>query len=316
MQSKKMKKLLSLILVLMMMAAVFAGCGGKEEPPVDVDVEDEVEDEVEDVVELDADEVRLEGALSVLNNIPDNNFIMAADEALQLFEDNPGNVFWVDLRSPDDYAAGHIAGAVNIPYGKMGENWGVLPKNKQIIFQCYSGQTSAQVTSLAQMLGFNAVSFRGGMKFGWAPLGLDESTLVTEPTELPAAVTPDLDAKGQILWDAAVNYFKPGENFIIGAEELNALVEDNPDAIQVVDIRQQDAYDEGHIPGAILIPFKTVGQNLDKLSKTKPIYITCYTGQTAGITLPMLRVAGFNAYSLSRGMTGWVDEVGLPTVTD
>lgn len=311
MQSTKMKKLLSLILVLMMMAAVFAGCGNGDAEDPDTDGDDNGE-----VVELDADEVRLEGALSILNNIPDNNFIMDGSEALQLMEDNPGAVFWVDLRSADDYAAGHVPGAVNIPYGKMGENWGVLPANKQIIFQCYSGQTSAQVTSLAQMLGFNALSFRGGLKFGW-PADVDQAALfVTEATELPAAVTPDLDEASQILWDAAVNYFVAGENFIIGAEELNALVEDNPDAIMVVDIRQEDVYTEGHIPGAIHIPFKTVGQNLDQLSKTKPVYVTCYTGQTAGITIAMLRIAGFNAISLSRGMTGWINEVGLPTVTD
>lgn len=313
MQSTKMKKLLSLILVLMMMAAVFAGCGGGEADDPDTNGDDNGDDVV---VELDADEVRLEGALSILNNIPDNNFIMAGDEALQLMEDNPGAVFWVDLRSADDYAAGHVPGAVNIPYGKMGENWGVLPANKQIIFQCYSGQTSAQVTSLAQMLGFNALSFRGGLNFGW-PEGFDKDSVFTdEATELPAAVTPDLDEAGQILWDAAVDYFKAGENFIISSNDLNALVEDNPDAIQVVDIRQADAYEEGHIPGAILIPFKTVGQNLDQLSKTKPVYVTCYTGQTAGITIAPLRIAGYNAISLSRGMTGWVNEVGLPTVTD
>lgn len=311
MQSKKMKKLLSLILVLMMMAVVFAGCGGGEAEDPDTDVDGDG-----DVVELDADAVRLEGAMNILNNIPDSNFIMNGDEALQLMEDNPGAVFWVDLRSADDYAAGHVPGAVNIPYGKMGENWGVLPANKQIIFQCYSGQTSAQVTSLAQMLGFNAMSFRGGFKFGW-PADIDQAAyFTTEATDLPAAVTPDLDEKGQILWDAAVDYFVEGQNFIIGAEELNALVEDNPDAIMVLDIRQEDVYTEGHIPGAVFMPFKTVGQNLDQLSKTKPIYVTCYTGQTAGITIAMLRVAGFNAISLSRGMTGWVDEVGLPTVTD
>lgn len=314
MQSTKTKKLLSLILVLMMMAAVFAGCGGGASDDPDTDVDDNGNGDV--VVDLDADEVRLEGAIGILNNIPDNNFIMGGDEALQLMEDNPGAVFWVDLRSADDYAEGHVPGAVNIPYGKMGENWGVLPTNKQIIFQCYSGQTSAQVVSLAQMLGFNSVSFRGGFNFGW-PEAYDKATVfVTEPTELPAAVTPDLDEKGQILWDAAVDYFKPGENFIISSDELNALVEDNPDAIMVLDIRAEDAFEEGHIPGAVLVPFKTVGQNLDQLSKTKPVYVVCYTGQTAGITVAMLRIAGYNAISLSRGMTGWVDEVGLPTVTD
>jgi rhodanese-related sulfurtransferase len=311
MQLKESRKILSLLLALMMVMAIFAGCGGDQEEPGGTD--DPV---VEDPISLDVDEVLLEGATSILNNIPDNNFIMAADEALQLVEDNPGAVFWVDLRSAEDYAAGHIVGAVNIPYGKVGANLGSLPTNKQIIFQCYSGQTSAQVTSLAQMLGYNAVSFRGGMKFGWTPLNLGEDSLETTENPLPQAVTPDLDEKGQILWDAVVAYFQPDQNYIISPADLDALVNDNPDAIMVLDIRSAEDFGKGHIPGAINVPFKTVGNNLDQLSKTKPVYTTCYTGQTAGITIAMLRVAGFNAISLSRGMTGWVDEAGLPTVTE
>lgn len=306
MRSIESKRILSLILALMMVMAIFSGCGGSEPAPP----------EEPQVTELNQEEVLLEGALSVLNNIPENNFIMKSDEALQLIADNPDAVFWVDLRSAEDYAKGHIAGAVNIPYAKVGENLAVLPTNKQIIFQCYSGQTSAQVTSLAQMLGYNALSFRGGMKFGWAPLNLGEDTLETTANPLPEANMPELDEKGQILWDAVVAYFQPDQNYIIQPADLDALVKDNPDAIMVLDIRSAEDFAKGHIPGAVNIPFKTVGQNLDQLSSSKPIYTTCYTGQTAGITIPMLRIAGYNAISLSRGMTGWVDEAKLPTVTE
>jgi rhodanese-related sulfurtransferase len=255
-----------------------------------------------------------EAALDLLNNIPDNNFIMASDEALSVFEENPGAIFWVDLRSPDDYAAGHIAGAVNIPYGEMGNHWDVLPTNRQIIFQCYSGQTSAQVTSLANMLGFNAVSFRGGMNFGWAPLELGEDTLEMEANELPEASAPELDERGQIIWDAAVDYFS-ADNYIIAPADLLAIVEENPDAVTVVDIRSAEDYAAGHIEGAINIPFKEVGANIDQIPMNRPAYVTCYTGQTAGITIAPLRMMGYNAISLNRGMTGW-DGEALPKVTE
>ncbi len=263
---------------------------------------------------MDPDEVLKEAALELLNNIPDNNFIMPSDEALTLFEENPGAVFWVDLRSSDDYAAGHIAGAVNIPYGEMGDHWDVLPTNRQVIFQCYSGQTSAQVTSVAQMLGFNAVSFRGGMDFGWEPLELGEDTLEMEANELPEATAPELDEREQIIWDAAVDYFS-SDNYVIAPADLLAIVEENPDAITVLDIRQPDAYEEGCIQGAIHIPFKEVGANIDQIPMNRPVYVTCYTGQTAGITIGAMRMMGYNAISLSRGMTGW-DEAELPKETE
>ena len=130
---------------------------------------------------------------------------------MSLNDENPDAVFWVDMRSAEDYAKGHITNAVNIPYAKTGEMLEVIPMNKQVIFQCYSGQTSAQVTALANMLGFNAVSFRGGMNFGWAPLNLGEDTLQTTENKLPEAKTPELDEEQQILWDAVKAYFNQQE---------------------------------------------------------------------------------------------------------
>jgi rhodanese-related sulfurtransferase len=47
----------------------------------------------------------------------------------------------------------------------------------------------------------------------------------------------------------------------------------------------------------------------------RPAYVTCYTGQTAGITIAPLRMMGYNAISLNRGMTGW-DGEALPKVTE
>lgn len=165
------------------------------------------------------------------------------------------------------------------------------------------------------MLGFNAVSFRGGMNFGWAPLELGEDTLEMEANDLPQASAPDLDEREQIIWDAAVAYFPPATNNIISPEDLLALVEENPDAITVVDIRSADDYAAGHIEGAIHIPFKEVGANIDQIPMNRPAYVTCYTGQTAGITIAPMRMMGYNAISLSRGMTGW-DGAELPKVMD
>ncbi len=253
---------------------------------------------------LVAAEVLTEAAQELLNNLPSGNHIMPADQALSLMEQNPDAIFWVDMRTADVYSAGHIPGAVNIPYAQTAEYLDVLPTNKQIIFQCYSGQTSAQVTALAQMLGFNAVSFAGGMNFGWTPLGLGEDTLETTENPLPAAQTPELDEREQIIWDAVVDYFQ-NTSLVTSPADLHALLQENPDAIMVLDTRSEADFANGHIEGAVNIPFKQLGSSFDQLPTNRQIYVTCYSGQTAGISIAALRVAGFNALSLSRGMTGW-----------
>ena len=83
----------------------------------------------------------------------------------------------------------------------------------------------------------------------------------------------------------------------------------------VLDIRSAEDFAKGHIDTASHIAFKEVGANLDQLPTNKPVYVVCYTGQTAGITMAPLRLMGINAMSLNRGMTGWTG-AELPVVTE
>lgn len=299
-------KLVSMLLIFVMMFSMLAACN--QTPKVDPTP---VPPPAPSIVPEDVIAAKVE---EFLTSIPDSNHMIKPVDALALNEENPDAILWVDMRSAEDYAKGHIVNAVNIPYAQTGEYLEVLPTNKQIIFQCYSGQTSAQVTALANILGFNAVSFHSGMNFGWAPLNLGEDTLETTENALPEAKTPQLDEEQQILWDAVKAYFGDS-SYIIAPAALNELVEENPDAIMVLDIRSADDYAAGHIPTAVHIAFKQVGDNLDQLPTNKPVYVVCYTGQTAGITFAPLRLMGINAYSLNRGMTGW-NGAELPVVTD
>jgi rhodanese-related sulfurtransferase len=72
----------------------------------------------------------------------------------------------LDVRKAEDYTAGHIKGAVNIPFGK-GMDFSDVPTDKQVIVTCYTGQTAGQTVAVLRMLGYNAVSLKGGMTNGW-----------------------------------------------------------------------------------------------------------------------------------------------------
>jgi rhodanese-related sulfurtransferase len=302
------RKLISLMLVLMLLVTFMSACTPEAEDPVDEDpivVEDP----------LDADEVILEEVTSFLQSVGSTSYLTSGREILDLLAINPNAAVLVDMRSPADYEAGHIEGAINIPYAETGNKLNVLPTDKPVYFVCYSGQTSAQATTIANLVGIEAYSFQGGMNFGWSTLGEDESTLETTTNPLPEARELDLSEREQIMWDAATSYFSATDNYIVSVADLSAFVEDNPDAISVLDIRRVDDYTEGHIEGAINIPYAEVGDNIGSLSANRPIYVVCYSGQTAGIAKAGLRVAGFNAMSLSRGMIGW-NGAELPVVTE
>lgn len=314
------RRLISLGLALLMVFSILTGCTKPEtvskepaEAPSQEPAPAPAPAPEPAKVELDKDEVLLKAATGYLSNLPDKNNMLAAKDALQLVEDNPGQVLLIDIRGKEDYDKGHIAGAINIPFAELGQNLDRIPKNKQVILQCYSGQSSSVAVSLTRTLGFNTFNFNGGMNFGWKPLELDESTLETTENPLPDAVAPTLTEEEQIVWDAVVKFFDEGKTYIEGAANVHELISENPGAVYVLDIRGKDDYDKGHIEGAENIPFKTVGDNFDKLPKNKPIYLTCYSGQTAAQVLSMLRLAGYNAFSVSRGMGGW-DAAELPVV--
>ncbi len=75
----------------------------------------------------------------------------------------------IDVRKAEDYAAGHIAGAVNMDPKTLftAAELAKLPKGKQIVSYCYSGQTASQVTAALRMLGYDAYNMQFGMP-SWA----------------------------------------------------------------------------------------------------------------------------------------------------
>ncbi len=80
-----------------------------------------------------------------------------------------GSYYIVDLRDPVHYQAGHIAGAVNIPFRSLAEqdNLKKIPTDKQVVMVCYDGHASSQAARIVNQLGYNAVALRDGMSL-WA----------------------------------------------------------------------------------------------------------------------------------------------------
>ena len=77
--------------------------------------------------------------------------------------------FILDVRSADEYAAGHIEGAVNVPIKDVPANLAQLPADKAapIVVLCQSGHRGAMVMMYLRMTGLHqSPQPRGGMN-GW-----------------------------------------------------------------------------------------------------------------------------------------------------
>ena len=78
----------------------------------------------------------------------------------------------VDVRSENEWAAGHIRGAVHVPLGYLADHAAQLPRERPIVVQCQSGARSSIAASVLERLGMNNVSNLSGGMSGWIAAGL------------------------------------------------------------------------------------------------------------------------------------------------
>jgi len=81
----------------------------------------------------------------------------------------------LDVREPDEWAAGHIAGARHIPLGQLGSRAGELDPQRPIAVVCRSGGRSARAVAALVAAGLPAHNVDGGMSAG-AASGLPVTT--------------------------------------------------------------------------------------------------------------------------------------------
>ncbi len=258
-----------------------------------------------------------------------NNFIASEDVPPIVLADyvnaEKNQDLIIDIRSPEDYSAGHIEGAVNVPRAKVVDfldSAVSIPAYRHIIIVCYTGQTATYTASLLRLLGYNTAY---AIKFGMAGWNKDfayfknrytskylsklekkenakpqSGSLPPQPKGLPANI---LKQKTKALLAL------PSKDFMIKADSVFA----HTDKYFIIDLCKPADYKLGHIPGAVNY-HPTAELSLDRDLKTlptdKPIAVYCYYGYTSIATVAYLRLLGYNAYSVSFGAHSFADGLG------
>jgi phage shock protein E len=85
------------------------------------------------------------------------------------------------------------------------------------------------------------------------------------------------------------------------------------EAPAILDVRTAREYDDGHVPGAVNIPFNQIRQRLGELpvDRAAPLIVYCGHGPRAWIAARALRRAGFTVDYLKGHMAAW-RRAGLP----
>jgi len=232
------------------------------------------------------------------------NYKISEDSLKEKLDAGDDSIYVLSVRKAADYAAGHIATAANIPFGKdMASEFGTLPTDKTIVVYCYTGQTAGQTTAALRLMGYDAVSLNGGMgtaanaPSGWANKGYPVVNEVTDALDALYGTMPDHIYK--IAQDEFVSKVAAGED------------------LAIIDIRSAADYEAGHVKGAVNMPWgPAIAEQLGTIPTDQTVYVYCYTGQTAGQTVTLLNVAGIDARSVNFGWNLGISKVdGVDAVT-
>ena len=123
-----------------------------------------------------------EKAAAYFANFPADKHVVSAANLLERVAAGE-DICVLDIRSAEDYAAGHIQGAINVPYGvAVAESLDKIPDDIPVLVYCYSGQTASQTIALLNLAGKDAYNVSGGFNNGISKEEAAAGLMTTEET--------------------------------------------------------------------------------------------------------------------------------------
>ena len=91
-------------------------------------------------------------------------------DALAAAADSAGGAVIIDVRQPEEYVAGHVAGAELIPLGEVVARLDEIPADQPVYVICQSGGRSLKAAKFLRASGYDATSVAGGTQ-AWIDSG-------------------------------------------------------------------------------------------------------------------------------------------------
>jgi rhodanese-related sulfurtransferase len=77
------------------------------------------------------------------------------------------SLFVLDVRTPQEYAAGHVPGAVNVPYDQVASHLAEIPKDKDVVIYCRSGRRTGLAAEVLEANGYTKLGHLQGDMEAW-----------------------------------------------------------------------------------------------------------------------------------------------------
>ncbi|MBI2161913.1 MAG: sulfurtransferase [Candidatus Rokubacteria bacterium] len=199
------------------------------------------------------------------------------------------NLYVLDVRTADEYAAGHLPGAVWAPGGQavQATDEYVAVRAAAIVLVCDGFVRSVMTAAWLRRLGFPNVAVLAGGLPAWAQArgAVDQG----QPVAIPA---------GYEAARRSVAHAKPGD--LGGALVLN--------------VDQSDVYARGHVPGAGWLCRSRLELKIAEIApdKSQPVAVTCADGYASTLAAATLGRLGYGRTRVLEGGTGAWERAGLP----
>ncbi len=182
----------------------------------------------------------------------------------------------VDLSSSASFGAAHVAGSLNIPQGMLAAWAGWLVDYSKPTYLIGEPWQFAEAVRVLRKIGVEEIA--GLFERG----AVESSGLATESYE---SGTP---------------------------AELQERIESGE--VTLVDVRSEAEWNEGRIAQATHHFLGRLPDQLDQLSRDKPVVVQCRSGGRSAVGTSLLQAAGFDAVNLSGGYRAW-RKTGLPSTS-
>ncbi len=186
----------------------------------------------------------------------------------------------LDTRPPEQFGAGHVPGAINISLGGQFASWAgiVFGLDAEPLLVAESDQQAQEARMRLARVGMDAVTgyLAGGMA-AWYGAALDVFAL-------PQVTPREAQARAGEGW-------------------------------QVLDVRRQGEWDQGHVGGAHWHALDDFRRGLPALDRTRPVAVHCKGGYRSSIACSLLQREGFACANVIGGFDRWQEE-GLPVTKE
>jgi phage shock protein E len=96
----------------------------------------------------------------------------------------------LDVRTPEEFAAGHVPGAILIPHDQLSARLGELDRSRWVLVYCKSGRRAGIAEELLVKEGFEVRQIEGSW-LRWTAEGRPAETGATEAESRPADAVPE-----------------------------------------------------------------------------------------------------------------------------